>query len=114
MDATCHKYLGALVSIIKALYDFLIEKVTSRLIAWKRRLLTPVGRMVLIKSVLQLFPIYHMSTSKVSTQSTTKIEKIYYYLLLGESTRGEIYGIHLMGAEVSPNGHGRLGFKDKQ
>lgn len=50
-------YLGAPIQTNAASYDFLIEKVTGKLQAWKSRLLSQAGRVVLLKSVLQSLPI---------------------------------------------------------
>ncbi|XP_078153121.1 uncharacterized protein LOC144548322 [Carex rostrata] len=58
-------YLGAPISTTKGSYDFLIEKVSSKLQMWKGRLLSQAGRLVMIKSVVQSLPIYYMATGKI-------------------------------------------------
>lgn len=46
------KYLGAPINTNTGAFNFLIDKLMSRLQVWKGRKLTPSGRVVLIKSVL--------------------------------------------------------------
>lgn len=62
------KYLGAPIMAGRNAYDFIIEKFSSRLQAWKARILSQSGRIVLIKSVLQSLPVYHMGTVKLPTR----------------------------------------------
>lgn len=59
------RHLGAPVNPGQASYDFILEKFSNKLTAWKARLLTPAGRVVLIKSVLQSLPVYYMATERI-------------------------------------------------
>lgn len=58
IDAKADFYLGAPILTGRVAYDFLIEKVSSRLQIWKSRVLSQTGRLVVIKSVLQAIPVY--------------------------------------------------------
>jgi len=60
------KYLGFPIfhgGMKKVDYEFLIDKVQSRLASWKNKLLNKVGRLTLAKSVLDAIPTYYMQIS---------------------------------------------------
>ena len=62
------KYLGINFKLIGnriADFQFLIDKLNSKLQGWKARLLSQVGRTTLISSVLQSLPLYTFSCFKV-------------------------------------------------
>jgi hypothetical protein len=59
-----NRYLGAPIKEGRDAYNFIIDKFSSQLNAWKCRILSPAGRLVLIKSVLQSLPVYFMATAK--------------------------------------------------
>ncbi|XP_078152638.1 uncharacterized protein LOC144547828 [Carex rostrata] len=63
LGATTDMYLGAPIQTGRVTFDFLIEKVSAKLQVWKSRLLSPAGRLVLIKAVLLSIPIYYMATT---------------------------------------------------
>lgn len=46
-------------------FDFLIQRFEQRLNAWKGHLLSPAGRIILIRLVLQALPVYFMATSTI-------------------------------------------------
>ncbi|GJV78097.1 RNA-directed DNA polymerase, eukaryota, reverse transcriptase zinc-binding domain protein [Tanacetum coccineum] len=72
-------YLGSTVggnmSQIKS-WDEIIMKVEARLSKWKMKTLSIGGRLTLLKSVLGLIPIYHMSIFKVPKMVLRKLESI--------------------------------------
>lgn len=57
----------------QASYDLIIGKFADKLNAWKARLLSPAGRVVLIKSVLQALPVYYMATEKLPNKVLSAI-----------------------------------------
>ncbi|GKF30093.1 hypothetical protein Tco_0096435, partial [Tanacetum coccineum] len=76
---TPFSYLGLTVggnmSRIKS-WDEIIAKVKNRLSKWKMKTLSTGGRLTLLKSVLGLIPIYHMSLFKVPKKVLQRLEAI--------------------------------------
>lgn len=83
LAATSEMYLGAPIEVNAASFDFLIEKFSARLQAWKSRVLSPAGRLVLIKAVLQTLPIYHMATVKIPQKMIKVLTDIMRHFLWG-------------------------------
>lgn len=57
------KYLGFPMThgrVKRGDYNFIIEKIQTRLAPWKLKLLNKTGRLTLAKSVLTSIPIYYM------------------------------------------------------
>ena len=68
-------YLGGPVNVSRpTAFKFLIQKVDSKLHAWKARLLLPAGKFVLLKSVIESLAIYHMSTTLIHKSVLDKIQ----------------------------------------
>ena len=57
-------------------FQFLIEKLNSKLQGWKAKLLSQAGRTTLISSVLQSLPPYTFSCFSVSEQVCNKMDAI--------------------------------------
>ena len=57
-------------------FQFLIEKLNSKLQGWKAKLLSQAGRTTLISSVLQSLPPYTFSCFRVSEQVCNKMDAI--------------------------------------
>ena len=57
-------------------FQFLIDKLNSKLQGWKARLLSQVGRTTLISSVLQSLPLYTFSCFKVPKSICNKMDSI--------------------------------------
>lgn len=71
------KYLGINFKLIGnriADFQFLIDKLNSKLQGWKARLLSQVGRTTLISSVLQSLPLYTFSCFKVLESICNKMD----------------------------------------
>lgn len=81
-SAVTTTYLGAPIATTAQAFDFLVESFSSRLQAWKSKLLSQAGRIVLIKAVLQSVPIYYMATTiipqKVLSKLTSLIRRFYW------------------------------------
>nr|GFA22045.1 RNA-directed DNA polymerase, eukaryota [Tanacetum cinerariifolium] len=65
------------------LWDDVISKVSSRLSKWKLKLLSIGGRLSLLKSVLTLISLYHMSIFKVPIGVLNHLESIRWNLFYG-------------------------------
>ncbi|XP_013739955.2 uncharacterized protein LOC106442870 [Brassica napus] len=73
------KYLGMPVlqkMINKETFGAVIEKVSSKLVGWKRRFLSLAGRITLTKSVLSSLPVHTMSTIALPASSLNQLNKI--------------------------------------
>lgn len=73
------KYLGLSLSLRRPRkIDFqpLINKIASRLAAWKFKLLSMAGRLVLLKTVLSALPIYFMTYLPLSAWAIEQIDKL--------------------------------------
>ena len=57
-------------------FQFLIEKLNSKLQGWKAKLLSQVGRTTLTSSILQSLPLYTFSCFRVPEQVCNKMDAI--------------------------------------
>lgn len=57
-------------------FEELIEKLNNKLLDWKAKLLSQVGRVILINSVLQSLPVYYFSCLKVLDKICTKLDSL--------------------------------------
>ncbi|XP_028072971.1 uncharacterized protein LOC114275175 [Camellia sinensis] len=60
----------------KSTWKPVLDSVSSKLAGWKRRLLSFVGRLTLIKSVVTSLPIYYLSLFKMPSGVAKEIEKM--------------------------------------
>lgn len=68
-------YLGGPVNVSRPrAFQELLQKMDKRLHAWKAKLLSPAGKLVLIKSVLESLPIYQMSSTMFHKAVLDKIQ----------------------------------------
>lgn len=76
----------------KALWDPVIERVSSKLAIWKASYLSKRGKITLIKSVLSDLPIYFMSIFKCPGSVSQHIEKLQRnFLWRGVAERNRIH-----------------------
>lgn len=69
------RYLGSLVNVsTPAAFKPLLEKIEAELQAWKARLLSPAGKIVLLKSVIEAVALYRMSTTLIQKSILDKIQ----------------------------------------
>lgn len=82
------KYLGILVTQAGGARDLshkqLLEKVQDKLSGWKANLLSHVGRLTLVKSVLLSLPVYYMSVAKIPTRTVKAVTAIIRKFLWGK------------------------------
>ena len=57
-------------------WKLVIDKISKRLASWKARLLSRVGRLVLIKSVLNCIPLYYLNLFIIPKMVVEKIIKL--------------------------------------
>ncbi|KAL4364181.1 hypothetical protein GQ457_04G021280 [Hibiscus cannabinus] len=82
------RYLGVLLlhrHVKKATYDYIIEKVRSRFTGWSARSLSMVGRITLLKSVIQAIPTYSMQSTWLPISVCLEVEKLIRGFLWGHS-----------------------------
>ena len=109
------KYLG-LPSLIgkrkKASFDYIIERVWRKLQGWEERLLSQVGREVLIKAVVQAIPTYTMGCFKLPISLCHEIEVLIRKFWWGE--RGNQRKTHWVKWVdlCEPKSEGGMGFKE--
>ena len=92
-------------------FQFLIDKLQSKLQGWKARLLSQAGRTTLISSVLQSLPLYTFACFKVPESICNKMDSIIRAFWWGHETREK--KLHLLSWEsvCQPKRFGGLGFK---
>ena len=111
------KYLG-LPSLIEkekiTCFSQIKERVWSKVKGWKEKLLSQVGREVLIKAVVQAIPTYTMNCFKLPVTLCKEIEGIIRRFRWGQ--KDDKRKIHWLRWEKLCNskGAGGLGFKDLQ
>ncbi|MCI18769.1 putative ribonuclease H protein, partial [Trifolium medium] len=93
-------------------FQYLVEKVKSKLAGWKAQQLSLAGRIILAKSVIQAIPTYPMISTKVPRGCLNEIKKIQRSFIWGDSD--ERWCAHLIGwnTMMLPKSQGGLGFKD--
>jgi hypothetical protein len=82
------KYLGVPLTgraPRRADFHYIIEKVQSKLTAWKAKNLTFAGRVTLAKSVMEVVPIYPMMTNQLPQSCIDEIEKIERNFIWGDN-----------------------------
>ena len=96
----------------RASFDQLKQKVWKRLQGWEGKLLSQVGRKVLIKSVIQAIPTYTMSCFKLPSTLCHEIETLIRKFWWGQ--RGDRRKIHWVRWEdmCEHKDQGGMGFKD--
>ena len=67
--------LGAHMNTCSA-WKPVVKKIENRLASWKAKILSRVGRLTLIKSVLNSLPVYYMSLFKMPKSIALKIVKL--------------------------------------
>lgn len=107
------RYLGFPMlkgTVKKEHFNFLLEKLQTRLSSWKNKLLNKVGRLTLAKSVLNSIPIYYMQLQWVLAGVCNRIDKLSRdFIWKGVSRKG----IHLVGWNTitRPKKEGGLGVR---
>ncbi|MFS7900382.1 hypothetical protein Hanom_Chr00s109717g01807231 [Helianthus anomalus] len=92
---TPFKYLGIQVGANMsriANWDSAIEVFKNRLSAWKAKVLSIGGRVVLIKSVLESLPVYYFSLYKAPVTVFNKLEALIKRFLWGGTD--EVHKVH--------------------
>ena len=92
-------------------FQFLIDKLNSKLQGWKARLLSQAGKAAHIKSILQSLPLYTFSCFKVLEYVCTKMDSIVRAFWWGHEP-GE-RKLHMLNWDkiCHPRRYGGLGFK---
>ena len=109
------KYIG-LPAVVgrnrKASLNFIKERVWSKLQRWKEKLMSQVGREILLKAVVQAIPTFTMGCFKLSVSLCDEIEALIRKFFWGQ--KGEQWKIHWKKWEVlcKPKSEGGIGFKD--
>jgi len=82
------KYLGVPVTgkaPKKDDYQYILDQVSSKLMAWKANQLSFAGRVTLAKSVIEAVPIYPMMTTSIPKSILENIQKLQRTFIWGES-----------------------------
>ena len=109
------RYLG-LPTVVgrkkRASLNFIKDRVWGKLQGWKEKLLSQVGKEVLLKAVVQAIPTFAMSCFRLPLGLCHDIEMLIRKFWWGQ--RGDRRNIHWTKWEVlcKPKSEGGLGFKD--
>uniref|UniRef100_A0A2N9G3W3 CCHC-type domain-containing protein n=1 Tax=Fagus sylvatica TaxID=28930 RepID=A0A2N9G3W3_FAGSY len=57
-------------------FDFVVEKVQAKLSSWKAKLLSPVGRVILVQSVTSAIPTYYMQNVALPIRVCFNLDKL--------------------------------------
>lgn len=106
------KYLGSPVNVSRpSAFQQLIEKVDNKLQTWKSRLLSPAGKIVLLKSVIEAIGIYHMSTTPIHKSVLEKIQSKCVQFFLGKQNKRSICFVK-WDRLTTPKSEGGLGLRN--
>ncbi|XP_042983209.1 uncharacterized mitochondrial protein AtMg00310-like [Carya illinoinensis] len=75
-QSCCEKYLGLPITVGRSKYNsfrVIKDKVWKKLQNWKNQFLSPPGKEVLLKAVIQSIPTYYMSVFKLSKKLCKEI-----------------------------------------
>ena len=95
------KYLGILVdprTPKREIGNQIIDRLQSRLQTWKGKLLSPAGKLTLIKSVMQAMPIYSMTIHRLSKDTCNRIDRIIRDFWWGNTT--EVRKLHTIARDT--------------
>ena len=95
-------------------YNFIVERLISKLSGWKAKFLSFAGRTVLIKSIMAAIPNHVMQGVALRSHLCEKLDKINRDFLWGSST--EKKKLHLVGWSkvIKPKEEGGLGIQAAQ
>lgn len=111
IDAQSDTYLGAPIRTDMSSFDFIIEKFSDRLQAWKGCLLSQAGRVILIQSVLQALPIYYMTTVRIPTDVIKTLTAMMRRFLWGAREEGSYMSYIAWDKITQPKTKGGLGLR---
>ncbi|XP_028767839.1 uncharacterized protein LOC114725488 [Neltuma alba] len=108
------KYLGFPITRLRKptdTFQFIIDRVKSKLAGWKENCLLMAGRITLAKSVLSAIPLYPMQVSKIPIAVCHEVERLQRKFIWGHSQ--SLHGFHPIRWDqmVLPKLYGGLGFK---
>ena len=109
------KYLG-LPAVVgkkkKTSFNYIKERVWSKLQGWKEKLLSQAGREILLKAVVQAIPTFAMSCFKLPVGLCDEIEALIRKFYWGQ--KGEQRKVHWKRWDVlcKPKAEGGMGFKE--
>ena len=92
-------------------FNFVVERVQSKLSSWKAKLLSPPGRVVLIQSVTSSIPAYYMQNTMLPSKVCSDLDKLNRDFLWGSSRDSK--KMHLVGWDkvCRPKCDGGLGLQ---
>ncbi|KAK0587703.1 hypothetical protein LWI29_027305 [Acer saccharum] len=108
------KYLGVPLihgRVRNRTYGALVEKVQSRLAAWKSDNLSVAGRVTLIKAVTSALPVYTMQSVKLPSELCLKLDKLNRNFLWGHTENKKATHLIKWDMVCSPKSRGGLGIK---
>ena len=96
----------------KACFEYIKERVWRKLQHWEAKLLSQVGREVLIKAIVQAIPTYTMRCFKLPLSLCNEIESLIRRFWWGQ--HGDCRKVHWVRWEIlcKPKFKGGMGFKD--
>ncbi|KAL3849582.1 hypothetical protein ACJIZ3_011464 [Penstemon smallii] len=92
-------------------FSNLIEKLSLKLSGWKSKCLSQAGRTVLIKSVAQSLPIYHMNSFLIPKTICYKLDSLMLRFWWGKNSNHNILALKKWDTLCTPKSAGGLGFR---
>jgi hypothetical protein len=111
-NAQCSSYLGAPIQTNRNSFDFLIEKISKKLQMWKSAMLSPAGRLVLIRTVLLALPIYYMATCRIPKAVLNEITSVIRRFFWGKVDKQRYLAFVSWEKILQPVEMGGLGVRD--
>ena len=96
----------------KASFNYIKEQVWKKIQGWKEKLLSQVGREIIIKVVVQVIPTYRMSCFNLPVGLCTEIKSLVRKFQWGQN--GDRRKVHWVKCEIlcQAKTEGGMGFKD--
>lgn len=89
-------------------FNFLKEKVKSRLASWRNRLLSQAGRITLVKSVVNSMPLYSMSTFLLPVSVCHQLDSLAKIFIWNDKEEGSAYSLIPWSVVCRPKNQGGL------
>lgn len=93
-----------------AIFGYLKEKLTKKLVSWRSKILSAAGKEILIKVVAQAVPLYAMNCYMLPLSLCDDLQQLCAQFFWGSTEEKKKNSLEILGSNVSNQGRRRYGF----